>query len=54
MSKNYEQAKVVELPVPVLAPLHEWAAAGVAAMLVRVRLVCITEYQWKIDELRAG
>jgi hypothetical protein len=34
--------------------IHSWASAGVAAMLVRVRSVCITEYQWKIDALRRG
>lgn len=58
MSKNYEQAK----PDPVREISAEardeqirlWAALGVAAMLARVRRVCITEYQWKIDDLRSG
>lgn len=36
------------------AQIEAWAAVGVAAMLARVRSVCITEYQWKIDELRRG
>lgn len=31
-----------------------WASLGVAAMLERVRNVCITELQWMIDELREG
>ena len=29
-----------------------WATQAVAAMLVRIRGVCISEYQWLIDELR--
>ena len=33
--------------------IEAWALVEVAAMLVRVRSVCITEYQWLIDELRA-
>jgi len=33
--------------------ISAWAKAGVAAMLVRVRSVCITELQWQIDALRA-
>lgn len=33
--------------------ISAWATAGVAAMLGRVRAVCITELQWQIDELRA-
>ena len=28
-----------------------WATEALAAMLERVRAVCITEYQWLIDEL---
>lgn len=54
MSKSYEQAKPVCKVAPKLSPVHEWAAEGVAAMLARVRAVCITEYQWMIDELRRG
>lgn len=45
------QSKEDPVPeVPVL-PIEEWACAGVAAMLQRVRSVCITEYQWMIEEL---
>ena len=29
-----------------------WATEALAAMLGRVRAVCITEYQWLIDELQ--
>ena len=32
--------------------IDEWARQAVAAMLMRVRKVCIIEYQWLIDELR--
>jgi len=33
--------------------IEAWAAAGVAAMLARVRTVCIFEYRLLIDELKA-
>lgn len=33
---------------------REWAAREVAAMLKRVKSVCITEYQWWIDALRGS
>ena len=32
--------------------MDQWATEAIAAMLGRVRKVCITEYQWLIDELR--
>lgn len=32
-------------------PADVWAAIAIAAMLVRVKSVCITEYQWMIEEL---
>jgi hypothetical protein len=48
-----QEAKPQE-PVKVPVPVNEWAAAGVAAMLARVRSVCITEYQWLIEDLRSG
>lgn len=32
--------------------IEAWAKQAVAAMLEKVRTVCITEYQWLIDELR--
>lgn len=55
MSKSYDQAKPVrEISAEAQATqIRLWAALGVAAMLARVRSVCITEYQWKIDVLRA-
>lgn len=51
-SRNATKQPVCEVAAK-LPPVNEWAAAGVAAMLARVRSVCITEYQWKIDVLRA-
>lgn len=55
MSKNYEQAKPVRETSQAARDeeICLWAALSVAAMLSRVRGVCITEYQWKIDELRS-
>lgn len=55
MPKNYEPAKPVrEISAEARdEQIRLWAALGVAAMLARVRSVCITEYQWKIDALRA-
>ncbi len=34
------------------ARIEAWATAGVAAMLARVRNVCIIEYGWMIEELQ--
>jgi hypothetical protein len=31
-----------------------WADQAIAAMLGRIRAVCITEYRWMIRELRRG
>lgn len=31
--------------------IDEWAAASVSLMLARVKSVCITEYQWMIEDL---
>lgn len=40
-------------PLPPFTPdVHAWATEALAAMLARVKSVCITEYGWMIDELR--
>lgn len=51
MFEKPEPSPVQETPE---VSIDEWAAAGVAAMLARVRSVCITEYEWIIDELRGA
>lgn len=33
--------------------VESWASASISSMLSRVKVVCITEYQWMIDELLA-
>jgi len=52
MFEKPEPSPVQETPPEV--SIDEWAAAGVAAMLRRVKSVCITEYTWLIDELRGA
>jgi len=34
--------------------IEAWADKAVAAMLERIKAVCITEYRWMIRELRRG
>lgn len=53
MSESNEKP-VREIPAAVPEEIRLWASLGVAAMLARVRSVCITEYGWMIDELREG
>ena len=46
-----EEQDTKPLP-PCAQDVHAWATEALAAMLERVKSVCITEYGWMIDELR--
>lgn len=36
------------------ALVDEWAKEAVAAMLVRIKKVCVMEWQWRIEDLQKG